>query len=190
MLAAARASQTVLDVSQNTSLFASGLRDYPHPLMMVGKQTIQSYFTEDQVHVQMEAMLFQCLSSLNRPSVDLFYWQVDEALEEFQINAALETLEIARQEGVIGSLGLAIGAVPLASLALLQFHDAFESILVRRAPKDDGAFEMVQGLATARRVGVLSWISSAEVESAAYNDPRLVTVRSASDIDQVMGVTA
>ena len=74
-----------------------------------------------------------------------------EPWEEWQLNGALEALETAKQDGIVQHVGLACGDNDLAALAMWQFRDAFEMILVSSGQQ----FESLEPLARERRAGVL-----------------------------------
>jgi aryl-alcohol dehydrogenase-like predicted oxidoreductase len=111
----------------------------------------------------MQAHLIETLSAVGREYLDFYFLRVRSPLEEFQVDGALEALEMARQEGHIRFIGLSSeGQSHLPALGLWQFHDAFDTVLLTPSQ------ESLAKLAQERRVGVVWRHSSTgpELESS------------------------
>lgn len=104
-----------------------------------------------------QAKLIQVLSALGREQIDIFFLRVDRALEEAQINGALEALETAKQDGLVGHIGLCAEGPALAVLGLWQFHDGFEAALIPHNPIETEAYDVLAPLAEQRRVGIVTY---------------------------------
>ena len=107
----------------------------------------------------MQASLLQLLSALGREHLDIVFWSYRRALEQFQIDGALEALEMAKQEGHVAYLGLACEGPALATLGMWQFHDAFDLVLANRSQEDHEAFDTLLPMARERRVGMVARLS-------------------------------
>lgn len=103
-----------------------------------------------------QAHLIETLSCVGREHLDFYFLRVRRAVEEYQIAGALEAMEMARQEGHIRFLGICCDGHPLATLGVLQFHDAFDALMTPRNHYDEEAYKTLSPLAHERRVGVLT----------------------------------
>lgn len=112
----------------------------------------------DETHATylIQAHLIETLSAVGREHFDFYFLRVRDAVEEFQISGALQAMELARQEGHIRFLGIVCDGPALATLGQWQFHDAFETLLVRRNPLHTEDFETLAPLAKERRVGIVT----------------------------------
>ena len=128
----------------------------------------------DHAITLVQAHLIETLSAIGREKIDFYFLRVQRAAEEYQVSGVLEALEMARQEGHIGFVGLACDGPSLATLNLWQFHDAFDVVLI----PDAVSFETLAPLAAERRVGVV--LDGAWREFAG---PRVVTVESVAQLE-------
>ncbi|OYT69891.1 MAG: hypothetical protein CFK49_10575 [Armatimonadetes bacterium JP3_11] len=99
-----------------------------------------------------QSHIVEVLCAIGRPQIEYYFLSIGEPLSEAQLSGALEALEIARQEGQVRSLGLAVAGNPLSVLALWRTHDAFEVVLLPDAPETT---ETLLPEARARRAGVI-----------------------------------
>lgn len=103
-----------------------------------------------------QAHLIETLSAIGRETIDVYAITVRRALEEWQINGALEALESARQEGHIRYFALHAEGAGHAALGLWQFHDFAELLFVARNPMETEAYANLAPLAAERRVGIVT----------------------------------
>jgi hypothetical protein len=99
-----------------------------------------------------QSHLIETLCAVGRTHIDYYFLSLHEIPTEAQLSGALEALELARQEGQIGAIGLAAYGKPLAILALWRTHDAFEVALL---PDEAERLQTLLPEAHARRVGVV-----------------------------------
>lgn len=174
LIDAAVASGLPLDLSIQPALWGGALRRHATvpPLVGIGGEEIAHADRATQAADFVQAHLLQTLSALGREQIDFYFLRMRAPLEEVQIAGALECLEAARQEGHVRHLGLFADAPPVAVLAMWQFHDAFDALLVR--PGD--AYDVLAPMARDRRVGVVSLGNG-------RGDVVLTSVRSRSTIE-------
>ena len=175
MVGAAVASGCPLDVSVGTSIWGPHL--VAHQPVLLARSTFEIEHAQDRNHAfdLVSAHLIMTLSSLTRPMLDFYCLRVRRAVEEFQLDGALEALETARQDGLVRMVGFAPQGSSLAAMSLWQFHDAFDIVLV---PSSDAVTaETLVPLAQSRRVGVVWDGGEPRVDQAA-----IVTVKSAQDV--------
>lgn len=153
-VASAMAEKTVIDISANPALWGGQMRGTDALLMTRGGMEIERAPDEKAACDLIQAHLIETLSAIGREHIDFYFLQVRRALEEFQINGALQALENAKQEGHIRFLGLAAEGPGLAVQSVWQFRDAFE-VLLLKSP-DSG----LEGLAIERRVGIVTEFES------------------------------
>jgi len=170
LVEAALAANTVIDISHNPALWGGQMRGTEACLMSMGGLEIERATETSHATDLVQAHLIETLSAIGRDYIDFYFLRVRRGLEEFQINGALEALEMAKQEGHIRYIGLACDGPSLAVLGLWQFHDAFEVLLVR----DDEAYQTLAPIARERRVGIIA-------------PENLVTVRTPEEIEAVVG---
>ncbi|MFN4034269.1 MAG: hypothetical protein ACK4ME_11760 [Fimbriimonadales bacterium] len=99
-----------------------------------------------------QSHLIETLCAIGRERIDYYFLSLHELPSEAPLSGALEALELARQEGQIGAVGLAAWGDPLAMLALWRAHDAFE---VAQLPLEPNALQTLLPEARARRTGVI-----------------------------------
>ncbi|MES1227687.1 MAG: hypothetical protein ABUL72_03395, partial [Armatimonadota bacterium] len=138
----------------------------------IERATEQSHATD-----LVQAHLIETLSAIGREYLDFYFLRIRRGLEEFQINGALEAIEMAKQEGHIRFIGLACDGPPLAALGVWQFHDAFEVVLTR----DKDAYDTLAPLARERRVGIVT------CEKLGPEHPLLRKVASPKEVQLAMG---
>jgi len=100
----------------------------------------------------LQSHIIETLCAIGRTHIDYYFLSLHETPNEMQLSGALEALELARQEGQIGAIGLAAYGAPLAILALWRTHDAFEVALL---PDEAERLQTLLPEAHARRVGVV-----------------------------------
>lgn len=109
-----------------------------------------------------QAHLVEVLCAAGREQCDFYFLAYEHPLQEAQAAGALEALEIARQEGQIGCLGLAACTNPLKTLSFWRLHDAFEVLLIPDSQMeaatnnvDHQVLSILLPEASHRRVGVV-----------------------------------
>ncbi len=167
-----------IDVSIQPALIGGQIRS--EDFISISRSRTDYTVATDHTHAVtlVQAHLIETLSAIGREKIDFYFLRVQRAAEEFQISGVLEALEMARQEGHIGYVGLACDGPSLASLNLWQFHDAFDAVLI----PDDVSFDTLAPLAVERRVGVVidgAWRHS--------DGPRIIA---ASSIDELQALEA
>lgn len=171
LVAAAEAENTVIDISSNPALWGGQMRGTDACLMVTGGTDIERATETSHAGNLIQAHLIQTLSAIGREYIDFYFLRVRRGLEEFQINGALEALEVAKQDGHIRYLGIRCDGPSLAVLGMWQFHDAFEVIAI----EDREAYETLAPLARDRRVGVVTY-------GVGLEGPVLVPVRSPEEV--------
>ena len=159
LVSAAVETGSPIDVTSQPALWGGALRQIKSEdstLMMIGGQTMERASDEKHAMDLTQAHLIETLSSVGRESIDFYFLRVRRAVEEQQINGALEALELAKQEGHIKHLGIYAEGPGLSVLGMWQFHDAFETLLVARNHYDSQKFDQLAPLAKERRVGVVT----------------------------------
>jgi aryl-alcohol dehydrogenase-like predicted oxidoreductase len=99
-----------------------------------------------------QSHIIETLCAVGRTHIDYYFLSLHEIPNETQLSGALEALELARQEGQIGAIGLAAYGKPLAILALWRTRDAFEVALL---PDEAERLQTLLPEAHARRAGVV-----------------------------------
>ncbi len=146
----------VLDIGANPAKWGGMLRGCKSPIMITGGEFLQSAQSEEQASDFIQAHLLEILCSIGRTTLDFYFLNLPRTLEEFQFQAAIETLEIAKQEGSVRFSGFHCNGEPYAALGHWQFNDAFEVALIPRNPADQTAYSVLGGLAKERRVGIIA----------------------------------
>lgn len=145
----------VLDITPSHGFWGSCLRVH-QPSLQVAIVTPANLlaYTPGSLHAAraVQAHLIEVLCAIGRERCDYYLLNGAPLLDEAQLSGALEALELARQEGQIGALGLAAYGDPLRTLALWRTHDAFELVLL---PDQPAVLQTLLPEARARRVGVL-----------------------------------
>lgn len=172
LLDAAVGSSTVLDISSQPALWGGRLRKENSTLLASGGLDIERATDEKHAGDLIQAQLIQILSSLGHEQIEFYFLKVRRALEEYQLSGAFAALEMARQEGHIGHIGLWVDGPALAILPTWQFHDAFEAVILK-----EHHLATLAPFAAERRVGV---VVLGENQVSAYT--RLTTVRSADEV--------
>lgn len=158
---AALAAETVLDLSSSLSRWGSLLRgSKPAIALFVGRE-VEGAGSAESASSMVAASLISQLSCLGRDNVEFCFLPVRRALEEHQINGALEAMESARSDGLVNHFGLSAAGSAYGVLSTWQFHDAFEAIMIPMG-SEGGFEETLAPMAQTRRVGIcacqpLSW---------------------------------
>ncbi len=189
MVAAAIETDLVLDISAGPAILGGSMRATDRTLMQVGGKDLERAVDEKHASDLVQAHLIETLSSIGRETIDFYYLLVRSPLEEFQINGALEALEMARQEGHVRFLGLEARGSALGALGLWQFHDAFETVCFATSPEDRSFEETLVPMARTRRAGVVARVSPGEVGRASADGCALVRVESAEEVKRYAGAT-
>ena len=125
-------------------------------LMALGTCEYENANDESHACDLVQAHLIETLSSIGREHIDFYFFRVQRMAEEFQLSGALQALELAKQEGHIGHIGICCDGPSFATLGAWQFHDAFEVLLVERNHFDSESYNTLAPLAKERRVGVVT----------------------------------
>lgn len=147
------ASGTVVDPSSSLSFWGSHLRGREACIALFVGREVEGAGSSSSASNMLQASLISQLSCLGRDNVDFAFLPVRRALEEHQINGALEALEFARQDGLVSNFGLAASGSAFGVLSTWQFHDAFEALMIPAEP-DSSFAETLAPVARTRRVGV------------------------------------
>lgn len=154
-------------------------------LMALGGVDIERATDHNHASDLVQAHLIETLSAVGREYLDFYFLRVRRGLEEFQINGALEALEMAKQEGHVRYLGLCCDGPSLAVLGVWQFHDAFEVILIPRSQDDSEAYDTLAPVARERRVGI---VTSQPLSERSSEHPVLVKVRTPEEVRLATGL--
>ncbi|MFN7161782.1 MAG: hypothetical protein ACK4NB_01825 [Fimbriimonadales bacterium] len=145
----------VLDITPAPALWGRFLREQPSSLQIAVASPVSLLLHAPDARIAanlVQSHIVEILCAIGRAHIDYYFLSVREPVGEAPLSGALETLEIARQEGTISALGLAAFGDPLASLALWRRHDAFEVALL---PDRAEVITTLLPEARARRVGVV-----------------------------------
>lgn len=173
LVEAALAAKTVIDVTRAPGLWGHYLRGIETPLSLALGRELQHIGTPEAARTYLEGEFLQTFSQLGRPQIDFVALTCLGPLPENVLDAALQVLEETRQEGLIGHYGLWSAGHPMSTLALWQFCDAFEFVVVANNPTKAEPFDMISSMAESRRVGILSCETLAWV-GAELSDERAV----------------
>ncbi len=170
----------VLDITPAPGLWGHLLREHPSSLQVaitIPAHLIGLAGDATRAGYAIQSHLLETLCAIGRERVDFYFLSFHESLTEAQLSGALEALEIARQEGQIGAIGLAGYENPLRTLALWRTHDAFEVVII---PAEETHLQVLLPEARYRRAGVVVALNHplqmAELESQlrAYNADALL----------------
>jgi len=145
-----------IDISSGPAIWGGQMRGTDAPLMVASNSDYERANNESHACDLVQAHLIEVLSSLGRDSIDFYFVRVRRMVEEFQISGVLQALEIAKNEGHVGYIGLMCDGPSLATLGFWQFHDAFEVLSMPRNHYSDEAYRTLSPLAKERRVGVIT----------------------------------
>ncbi|MCS7301517.1 MAG: hypothetical protein NZ556_08195, partial [Fimbriimonadales bacterium] len=144
-----------LDITPAPALWGRFLRETPNTLQVAVASPVDLLLQASDARVAtnlLQSHLVETLCAIGRERVDYYFLSLRATPSEAQLSGALEALEIARQEGQIGAIGLWAQGNPLAILALWRTHDAFEVALL---PDVAETLQTLLPEARARRVGVV-----------------------------------
>jgi len=147
----------VFDLTVSPGYWGDVFRQTQSPLMISAlSRGIPLHLTPDTraAGKLIQAHLIEVLCAAGRERCDFYFLACEYPLQEFQTAGALEALEIARQEGQIGYLGLAVYAKPLQTLSFWKMHDAFEVLLIPGGAEEQTLSTLLPE-AAARRAGVV-----------------------------------
>lgn len=196
---AARESGRPVEAGSTPTLWGEALHGAKNPLVLRGCVEIENATSFDHASDIVGAFLIEQLSAWQRTSADFFYLSVRRALEEFQIDGALAALSSAKEEALVQHIGLSVEGPALAVASMWRFHDAFETVMVKRNPACEDDYQQVKQTADSRRVGVVTrspfdwgsgrffgddeWqLGAAYLSLLARGNPVIVSVESASQI--------
>ncbi len=156
LAAAALASNAPIDVTSQPALWGGKLRGSTATLVAIGNADYETGTDEDHARTKVQANLLELLSAVGRESLDIYYLRVRHKTTEYRISGALQALETAKQDGIIGHIGLCCDGPALGVLGVWQFHDAFETLLVPRNHLCSESYDTLSPLAKERRVGIVT----------------------------------
>lgn len=145
-----------LDISPAPALWGRFLREWETPLKIAITTPTNLLLQAPDARIAtnlVQSHIIETLCAMGRAHIDYYFLSLHEIPSEMQLSGALEALELARQEGQIGAVGLAAYGKPLSILGLWRMHDAFEVVLL-----PEGDAKRLQTLlpeAHARRAGVV-----------------------------------
>ncbi|QYK53526.1 MAG: hypothetical protein KF824_01225 [Fimbriimonadaceae bacterium] len=136
-------------------LWAAELRDAKCDWVVCGGSKVGNSQSQEQAMNQMTGEIIASVAGSPDGFVSIYFLSVARAWEEHQINGALAALQSAKEEGLIGSIGLHVAGSALGVASLWRFHDAFEVVLVAHNPRTEKDYQSVVATALDRRVGVV-----------------------------------
>lgn len=190
LVSAALESRVPLDVSTFPALWGGKMRGTDAILSCSSSPAFENATDHQHAIDLTQAHLIETLSCVGRDYFDFYFLRIRRAVEEFQINGALEAIEIAKQEGHIRYLGIRCDGPALATLGMWQFHDAFDALMVPRSAEDSDVYDTLSPLAIERRVGILTSIGNAtpdEIRRFAEKGPVQVAVNTAEEVATALG---
>jgi len=152
-----------LDISPAIALWGRFLREHAHQLQIavVSPQNLLLQAPDARIAANLvQAHIIETLCAVGRTHIEYYFLALHDPPNETQLSGALEALELARQEGHIGAIGLAAYGKPLAILALWRMHDAFEVALL---PDNSEHRQTLLPEARARRAGVVLHLTDGHV---------------------------
>jgi aryl-alcohol dehydrogenase-like predicted oxidoreductase len=156
LVQAALDSGAPIDVTSQPALWGGKMRGTDATLLAIGNDDYERATDEGHACSLTQAHLIEVMSAIGRESIDIYYFRVRRMAEEFQISGALQALDLAKQEGHIGHIGICCDGPSFGTLGAWQFHDAFETLLVPRNHRDNEAYDTLAPLARERRVGIVT----------------------------------
>ncbi|MCX7992703.1 MAG: hypothetical protein N2651_03430 [Fimbriimonadales bacterium] len=172
-----------LDITPAPGLWGRFLREMPNTLGAAIASPVNLLLQAPDTRVAanlVQSHIVETLCAIGRTHIEYYFLSLQETPPEAQLSGALEALELARQEGQIGAIGLAAWGKPLSVLALWRTHDAFEVVLL---PDTEEAFESLAPEARARRTGIV--VQTEMPESALQRGAQVVLLRAAQAIEWV-----
>jgi hypothetical protein len=145
-----------IDITSHPALWGGKMRGTRATLMTIGNSDFERASDESHACDLVQANLIEVLSSIGREQIDFYFLRVRRMVEEYQISGALQALEMAKQEGHVGYIGICCDGPSMATLGSWQFHDAFETLLVPRNHYDPESYDTLAPLARERRVGIIT----------------------------------
>lgn len=177
----------IIDGGSNPALWGQLIRQQKSTeVMSIAGRDIERASSDHQAADFIGAHLIETLSSLQRTYLSFCFLSVRRALEEHQINGALQSLHSAKEEGLVQHIGLHIAGPTLAATSLWRFHDAFECVLARCTPNSNSDFTSVLSLAKEKRVGVIAETDLESVHLSREN-PVLIGVRTPQEVKAALG---
>ncbi|MBX3115321.1 MAG: hypothetical protein KF836_12215 [Fimbriimonadaceae bacterium] len=136
-------------------LWAAELRDAKCDWVVCGGAKVGNAHNQEQAMNHMTGEIIAAVAGSPDGVVSIYFLSVARAWEEHQINGALAALQSAKEEGLIGSIGLHVAGSALGVASLWRFHDAFDVVLVPHNPRTEKDYQGVVATASDRRVGVV-----------------------------------
>ncbi|HRJ26485.1 MAG TPA: hypothetical protein PLO61_03110 [Fimbriimonadaceae bacterium] len=156
LVGAALETGAPIDISTSPGLWGGALRGREASILARIGSTLDSAQDSDHAANLIQAEILQTLCAVGREQIDFLVLRVKRRREEFQIEGALQALEMAKQDGHARFLGLSAEGSGLGVLSTWQFHDAFEILMVPRNPIHSEPYQTLQPVARERRVGVVT----------------------------------
>lgn len=144
----------VLDITSAPALWGQMLRQYPNRLQVAlfAPASLLRVEHYSLALYSVQAHLIEALCAIGREQVDYYFLDLSEPVSESVLAAALEALELARQERQIGALGFTARTDPMRVLSVWKTHDAFELLYL---PENADLRAVLIPEARARRVGIV-----------------------------------
>jgi aryl-alcohol dehydrogenase-like predicted oxidoreductase len=175
----ALSANTVIDISSSPALWGGFMRGTDAIVMTVGASDLERAMDEAHAHDLVQAHLIETLCSIGRGHIDFYFLPLRTSLAESQLSGALIALEEARQEGHVRFTGIAVQH-PSAAMGILQFHDAFEAVLLEQPSSP------VRLLAQSRRMAIVT----RRTEEPPAGEASLIKVSTREEVDRAMGAQA
>ena len=170
LMAAVVSTGAVIDISSAPLIWGNFIRGGNHVLFARGSLDFERAISHESAIDLVCAHLIQTLSTIGRESLDFFALPFRRAVEDHQLEGALEAIELAKGDGLIKHGGLLCEGPELASLNMWRFHDAFEFIVLNQHSPE------LEALAKERRVGVA-------LRNASH--PEGVEIRTVSRVEEI-----
>lgn len=136
-------------------LWAAELRDAKCDWVVCGGSKVGNSPSQEHAMNEMTGEIISAVAGSPDGFVSIYFLSVARAWEEHQINGALAALESAKEEGLVGSIGLHVAGSALGVASLWRFHDGFDVALVPHNPRTEKDYQSVVSTALDRRVGVV-----------------------------------
>lgn len=178
MIEHAVATGLPIDVTGQAILCGPLLRESTSPVVYCLSDEYIRVTGGPMSHNVVQAELVQLLSSLGRTSVDIVLIPIRRRPEDAQMFAALDALQEAREDGLIGHLGFKAVGGPFAVMSTWTLFDAFELAVL---PAENGELlELAMPMAQERRVGVVF------AGQGPAGHPSILPVSTIAEIDEVL----
>lgn len=167
-------SSTVVDITSGPALWAS---------LLAGRQRLSAEcaldklaYERQQASEHLEADLVSLLSATEGRGFFALFCEFGAANSNL-VEGALEVLELARQDGLAGHIGISVRSEEERAAAVVRSHDAFDAALV------DASHSLLMTVAHDRRLPVVQRALLSEPVAGA----RQVPVSTAEEVARALG---